>query len=188
MESTQLAEYCQQFEEVSAEARNLTRGLAEVRFNWKPAPGQWSIEECLAHLILVGTWEAKAIDAAIEDARAKGITGTGPFRYGAIDRLVVNLTQPPVRRKFPAPRRFQPLHDQPLTAVVPTFCHLQRQFQLLAGRADGLDLARVKVATPISLFFRMSLGGMLEQIVAHERRHMDQARRVRDLIRDELLL
>jgi hypothetical protein len=184
VESPQLIEYHQQFEKVAAEALDLTQGLTEARFNWRPAPEQWSIEECLAHLILVGTPEVKALEAAIENARARGLTAKGPFRYGAIDRLVINLTRPPVRRKFRAPRRFQPLREQPLTGVVPTFRHLQSQLAILCERADGLDLARVKVATPISRFFRMSLGGMLEQIAAHERRHLDQARRVRDLIRD----
>ena len=182
MENPELIECCQQFEQVKAEARELTEGLSEAQFNWQPAPGQWSIEECMAHLIIVGQWEFGAMEEAIETARARGITGRGPFRYGAIDRFIVDLTKPPARRKLPAPRRFQPLHGQPVTGVLPTFLHLQRQFQLLAERADGLDLARVRVKTPISRLLRMSLGAMFAQFAAHERRHMDQARRVRESI------
>jgi hypothetical protein len=48
------------------------------------------------------------------------------------------------------------------------------------ARADGLDLRRVKVATPISRFLKMSLGAMFAQIAAHESRHLDQAWRVRE--------
>jgi hypothetical protein len=180
VESQELAEYYQQFANFAQDAKGLTKGLSETQFNWRPAPEEWSIEECLAHLIIVGHWEVKAIEQAIDTARARGITGSGPFRYGTIDRFVIDLTRPPVKRRFPAPRRFQPLHGQPVTAVVPTFTHLQSQFQILTERADGLDLARVKVATPISSLLRMSLGGMFAQIAAHERRHMDQARRVLD--------
>jgi hypothetical protein len=47
-------------------------------------------------------------------------------------------------------------------------------------RAEGLDLARIKVATPISRFLKISLGAMFEQAAAHERRHIEQARRVRE--------
>ena len=43
----ELEEYRQQFERVKAEARELTQGLTESQFNWRPAPDQWSIEECL---------------------------------------------------------------------------------------------------------------------------------------------
>jgi hypothetical protein len=90
------------------------------------------------------------------------------------------MTQPPVRQKMPAPSRFVPLHGQPVTAVLPTFLHVQSQFILQIDRAAGLDLKRVKVATPISRFLRLSLGAMLAQAAAHERRHLEQARRVRE--------
>jgi len=176
-----------QIRHIQQEAADLTAGLTEEQFNWRPSPGQWSIEECLAHLTIVGQWEIRAIEEAIDDGRTRGMTGTEPFRYGAIDQLVVDLTAATgpdgkPRQRFPAPRRFVPAHGQPLTAVLPTFQHLQRQFQIQMERAEGLDLARVKVKTPLSRFLRMSLGMMFAQAVAHEERHLAQARRVRERI------
>ena len=84
---------------------------------------------------------------------------------------------------MPALKRFVPLHGQPLTAIMPTFLHVQNMFQLQMQRADGLDLARVKVASPISRLLRMSLGAMFAQAAAHGRRHLEQARRVREKLR-----
>jgi hypothetical protein len=178
----ELDQFHQQFEKVKADARELTEGLDETRFNWKPAPDQWSIEECLAHLIMVGNREVTAIESAIEDGRSRGVKGAGPFEPGPIERLIIELSRPPARLKFDAPRYFQPLHGQPVTAVMPSFLHLQRQFQMQLELADGLNLSRVKVATPISRFLKMSLCGMFAQIAAHERRHLEQARRVRELL------
>ncbi len=167
------------FQQAQIEARKLAEGLNETRFNWRPAPGQWSIEECLAHLTIVGTWEIQAIERAIDNARARNLTASGPFQYGWFDRWVVRMTEPPVRRKVRSPRRFVPVHEQPVTAVLPTFLHLQSMFLLQIDRAAGLDLARVKVQTPISRLFKMSLGMMFAQAAAHERRHLEQARQVR---------
>ena len=65
-----------------------------------------------------------------------------------------------------------------MTAVLPTFLHVQSQFLLQLERAAGLDLRRVKVRA-ISGLLRLSLGAVLAQAAAHERRHIDQARRVR---------
>jgi len=79
---------------------------------------------------------------------------------------------------LPAPRRFRPLHGQPITGVLPTFLHVQSRFIRQLERADGLDLRRVKVATPISRFLKLSLGMMFAQAAAHEQRHIEQARRV----------
>jgi hypothetical protein len=176
----ELDQYCQQFEQVSAQARELTSGLSERQFNWRPAADEWSIEECLAHLIMVGEWELRAMEQAIDQARQRGITGEGPFFLGPLERFIVGQVEPPARNTLPAPRRFVPLHGQPITAIVPTFLHLQSQLIHLAERARGLDLARVKVKSPIAPLLRMSLAATFAQIAAHERRHIEQARRVRE--------
>jgi hypothetical protein len=172
--------YRRQFEQIQRQAGELTAGMDEARFNWRPSPQDWSIEECLSHLTMVGQWEVLALERAIRDGVERRLTGRGPFEYGAIDRFIIHQTEPPVRTPLPAPRHFIPLHGQPVTAVLPTFLHVQSQLLLQLERAEGLDLRRVKVATPISRFLRMSLGAMFAQIAAHERRHLDQARRVRE--------
>lgn len=176
---TELEQYRQQFEEVKEAAKELTSGLTESQFNWRPAPDQWSIEECLSHLTMVGQWEVAALERSIEKARSRGLTGKGPFQYGPIDRYIVHMSGPPVRLQMPASKRFVPLHGQPVTAILPTFLHVQSQFLLNLDRAEGLDLARVKVPMPLSRFLRMSLGMTFAQAAAHERRHIEQARRVR---------
>jgi len=178
--------YRRQFEQIQQQAGGLTAELNEARFNWRPSPAEWSIEECLAHLTMVGQWEIRAIEEAIDRGKQRGLTGQGPFEYGAIDRFVVHQSEPPVRSPLPTPRHFVPLHGQPVTAVMPTFYHVQSQLVLQLARAEGLDLRRVKVATPISRFLKMSLGAMFAQIAAHERRHLEQARRVREKLPERL--
>jgi hypothetical protein len=174
----ELQEHRQVFEQVASQANQLTSGLSEAQFNWRPAPGQWSVEECLAHLTMIGQWEVPVIETAIDQAKACGLTAAGPFEYPAIERYILRETAPPVRHEVPAARRFQPLHGQPITGVLPTFLHVQSQFIRQLERADGLDLKRVKVVTPISRFLKLSLGMMFAQAAAHEQRHMQQARRV----------
>ncbi len=176
----ELDEYQKQFQQIADDAKLLTVGLSEAQFTWRPEPDSWSIQECLAHLVMVGQRELPLIERAIEDARSRGVTGTGPFRYGWLDRMIVRQTEPPARRRFSAPRRFQPLHGQPVTAILPTFLHVQSQFIRLVQQAEGLDLARVKVPTLINRFLKLSLGMILAQQAAHERRHLAQARAVRE--------
>ena len=176
---SELEKYRQQFEEIAAQAQELSAGLTEAQFNWRPSPEQWSIEECLSHLTMVGQAELLAIEAAIDEAKAKGVTGGGSFDYPVWERFILRETEPPVRHAMPAPKRFVPLHGQPVTGILPTFLHVQRNFAIQLARADGLDLRRVKVPTPITRLLKLSLGATLAQAAAHERRHIAQARRVR---------
>lgn len=179
MANTELEGYRQQFQQIRTQAAELTTGLKEDQFNWRPAPGEWSIEECLAHLVMVGQFQVRSITDAVEQGHARGIKAAGPFVYGHIDRFIVGLAEPPVRQPLPAPKQFRPLHGQPITAILPTFNHVQDMFMLQAERAEGLDLVRVRVASPINRFLKLSLGAMFQLALAHERRHIEQARRVR---------
>jgi len=179
MKAKELEQYCKEFDQICVQAKEVTAGLNEERFTWRPNPNEWSIQECLAHLLITGNWEVRAIENAIGQAKARGLTGAGPFRYGPFERLILRQTEPPVKRKFTTPKRFRPSHGHPVTAVLPTFLHLQSQLSMLAESADGLDLARIKVPTPITRLFRLSLGMTFAQIIAHEQRHLQQAWRVR---------
>jgi DinB superfamily len=176
--SAEIEEYRKAFRDAAAAAQSLTEGLTEAQFNWRPTPDHWSIEECLAHLTAVGLWELSAIEEAIDRGRERGLTGAGPFEYGNIDRFIVGMTEPPVRDRMPAPRRFTPVHGQPVTAILPTFQNLQGHFIVQTERAEGLHLARIRVRTPIFPLLKMSLGMTFAQIAAHQRRHLQQARRV----------
>jgi len=179
----ELESYRQQFEWIRDEAQDLAAGLSEAQFNWRPAPGTWSIQECLAHLTMVGQVEANAIEEAVALARANGLTGAGPFHYPAWERYLLRETEPPVRHPFQSPKRFVPVHGQPVSGILPTFLHVQRRFLIQIEQADGLDLRRVKVPTPIVKVIKLSLGSTLAQAAAHERRHLAQARKVRSKVR-----
>jgi len=45
-------------------------------------------------------------------------------------------------------------------------------------QANGLDLARARVSSPVTRWIRMPLGSGFAMMVAHQRRHLAQARRV----------
>ena len=180
MEVNELEEYQRQFQEIGEEAKALAGGLSEQQFTWRPAPDSWSIQECLGHLTMVGLDEIRVLEKAIQTGWAHGMTGSGPFRYGWIERRILKATEPPVGRRYSAPRRFRPVHGQPVTAILPTFLHVQREFIRMAELSKGLDLARVKVPAPMTRLLKFSLGIMLAQQAAHERRHLEQARRVRE--------
>ena len=175
----ELEDLRRQFAAVKEEAAELVGGLDEARFNWRPEPGRWSIAENLSHLNITGDQYLPAMERAAERARSEGRLIRGPFRLGWFSSWLIRSMEPPVRRKFRAPRSFQPVHGQPVTAVMPTFLHLQDQFMRALESASGLDLARVKVISPINRLLRIPLGACFALMAAHERRHLWQSRRVR---------
>lgn len=177
--------YYQQFQQLRQQAQDLAAGLNEGQFNWRPAAGEWSIAECLGHLVMAGRWDIDALQRAIESGQPRAASGEGQTDYPAVDRFIVAQTEPPAKQKWSAPRYFIPLHGQPVTAILPTLLHEEDQFARLLESSRGLDLTRVKVAIPITRFWKMSLGMAFARVVAHQRRHLEQAQRVRQRMAEQ---
>ena len=154
-------------------------GLSDAQFNWQPAPGRWSVGGCIDHLnkTASGLFIPK-IDKAIATARANGLTSGGPFVYPLFERWAVRGNDAPAKMKFKAPKNMQPPPHLSIDDVRVEFVRWQDEFAARLLKADGLDLRRAKEVFP---FWPMkwSLGTLFRMMLAHERRHVHQAREVR---------
>jgi hypothetical protein len=174
----QLLQLQSQLAALKADASELVSGLRESQFNWRPDRQKWSMAECLLHLNIVGDRYVRIIETALENAKARGRMSLDSSAHGFFGKWILANTEPPPKRRYKSPRGFTPSYGQPITAVLPTFLHLQDQLALEIEQSDGLDLRRVKVPAP-GLPVRFNLLLTLEWIAAHERRHLWQARQVR---------
>lgn len=182
MAQAELEDVRRQIGDIKVEAGALLRGVPGAQL-WQPPPeGGWSIGDCLAHLNVTGRLYADKLSAAITQAQEKGVRGAGPFRYGLLGGLFVRLQEPPVKRRVKTPKVFVPA-AAPDEDVVTPFLSLQDVFWGLSERAEGLDLARVTVTSPATRFLRLSLLEAFGATLAHERRHLWQAARVKEALR-----
>lgn len=167
-----------EFQQIAADAAALAASLSEAQFAWKPSEEAWSVGECLSHLNVTARLSLPKLDYAIAEGIRDEIYGRGPFRYGWIDRLTVRITEPPSRWHVWSPMALLPIAGESRDEIVSTFQAFQDQFADRLRRADGLDLARVRVTSPVARWRRFSLGAAFAVIAAHERRHLAQAHRV----------
>ena len=91
-------------------AKSLTAGLSSAQMSWRPQPGKWSIAQNLDHLNR-GARSLDTIASSIAAARAKGIIGNGPFRYGWLSSWIMKSMEPPPKRKFKAAKPYTPSPD-----------------------------------------------------------------------------
>jgi hypothetical protein len=165
-------------------AESITHGLTREQFQWRPAPGRWSIGECFAHLNIANGYALGAIETGIAKGRAGGKTGQGPFQYGFIARKFISSQEPPVKKKFSAPKAFLPPADIDPDRTLAEYRRILSELKRLTRDADGLHLSRVKIEMPalpavLRAIVRMPLGGQLLLTTTHDRRHLWQAEQVR---------
>jgi hypothetical protein len=163
--------------ELEDDARQLAAILTEQQLTRCASPGTWSIADCLNHLVVTGNHSLSNIRTAIVDARARGLVDRGPFRHGVIGNWLVRSMDANSKIKFRSPAVYRPSPVVSAAETIRAFFRLQDELRRVLEEADGIDLARVKVANPVTRWLRLSLGQELAFIAAHERRHLLQAAR-----------
>ena len=166
------------FERIAADADALVTPLSDPQFNWQPRPDAWSVAQCLDHLNATARQYLPMLDEGIADAIRRGLYSAGPYAYNWIGRLMVYVVKPQTRMKAKAPQAFQPPSGRSRSEVTAAFRAYQVQYVDRLRQANGLDLGRARVRSPIIQLLKMPLGSGFEMMVAHEQRHLAQARRV----------
>ena len=170
----------EQLEAIKQEGAAVAAGLSDAQFNWQPGPGRWSIAQCLAHLNFGIHEVLPAFDRAIAEGRAKGKTAPGPFRYGWFSRFMVREMEPPPRRRMATPMKGSAGEYHRAAEVLPEFVRLRDELGRRVHESDGLDLAGIRTISPVNRLIRLPLGAYFAFILAHDRRHLWQARQVRE--------
>jgi DinB superfamily len=172
--------YQDQLLSIRQDAEGLIAGLTDSQFNWRPAPDRWSMAHCFDHLNVTARLFIPEVDRAMAEARSKGIRSNGPFVYSLFERLFLRFSEPPPKVRFRAPRSFRPSADKRLADVRQAFLECQDRLGVQLRDADGLDLQRARLRSPGFSPLRWSLGMTFAITLAHERRHIWQARQVRN--------
>ena len=174
----EIDEFRRQFEQISADADALVTPLGEDQFTWRPGANRWSIAECLEHMNATARSYLPAIDEGIADAIKNGAYAEGPFYYSVIGRLFSHLMEPPARPRMRAAIDKQPGPQRPKRETLAGFRAYQVQYVDRLRQANGIDLSRSCVRSPLASWIRIPLGSAFASMAAHERRHLWQARKI----------
>jgi hypothetical protein len=173
--------YLGQLAAIRREAGELTAGLTDAQFAWRPAPESWSVGEIVSHLHLAGRAYLDRLRPALADARRRGLADRGDFRPTLVGGFMAKSMEPPPRMRFKAPRIWRPADTGPALDRERELAEWRALHDALEGQieaAAGLDLRRIRIVSPATSLVRMNAGDALALVLAHERRHLWQMRRV----------
>lgn len=171
-----------QLQDIRRRTRELVSGLTSEQLVLRPDPAKWSIAECLAHLNAAATAFRPVIDGAIRQGREGNILGKGPYTPGPLGSLLMWIAEPPPKFRLPAPKKILPpssIADP--QKVVAEFMRAQDEWERQARELDGLNLKKIKCRNPFAPL-RLRLSAPIPWMLAHERRHLLQAEKVRKAV------
>ena len=167
-----------ELEAIAREAHAEFATLDGPRLNWRPSATQWSVAQCLDHLLHANREMLGAMDAALDPARPRSIWQRLPVLPGLFGRALIRSQRPETTKKFTAPQAAQPASSEIPADIVERFVEAQRA---MAARVRGIDpetAARTVMVSPFVAFITYTVLDGWRVIVTHERRHLEQARRV----------
>jgi len=178
--NTQLKALAERVEAARAQARRVAGGLSKAQLDWQPGPGRWGVGQCLEHLIVSNERLAPSVREKLASLKARGGPPTydgwkSGFRGGFLVRSIDPATG---KRKVKTGRVFEPGPTARPDVLVAFERDLDGLEQMLRD-ADGLDLTKARVASPMTRLITYHLGDALTIMVVHLPRHLDQAERVK---------
>lgn len=150
--------------------------LTRDQLNWKPAPNQWSVGQCLDHLLIANRVYLPPIARALESQPRWQVQEITPGWFGRwfIRTQIEPSTQ---RRRGRAPAKIAPSPDVE-TMVVQELVRSNDDARELFRRASEYDVNTIRFANPFVPVIRFTVGTGVEVVWRHQRRHLLQAERV----------
>ena len=146
-----------------------------------PAPGSWSVIQCLDHLNSYGHYYLPQLEAALEKGERKGLAARPEFKSRWFGNYFTNLMQPKpdgaLKSRMNAPRGHRPVPQPDAAMVLAEFEVQQQRLLQLLTRAQQTDIGRLRVPTSLTSLLKLSAGDTFRFLIAHEQRHMLQALR-----------
>ncbi|HEX8352893.1 MAG TPA: DinB family protein [Pyrinomonadaceae bacterium] len=160
------------------EARKVFGGLSAAQLNWKPSAGRWSVGQCFEHLIKTNSTFVPDIERVAAGTYRSSLWARVSPLSGLFAGLILKALDPEKGRKTKAPRVFEPASSDVGADVIERFARHQEELSERMRATAGADLRRTMVTSPVSAVATYSLLDAYRILVAHGRKHFEQARRV----------
>lgn len=148
------------------------------QLNWRPDTTRWSVAQCFEHLLTANRLMFAAADVALDDTQARSVWQRLPILPGFFGRMLVRSQAPETTRKFTAAPQAQPATSDIAADIIPQIAEQHRRALAWVDRLDEGRAARVIMTSPFIRVITYSVMDGLRLMVAHDRRHFEQARHV----------
>ena len=153
------------------------QNMPEDRLGKPSASGGWSVSQCLSHLNSYGQYYLPRLKTSVESQREAPASTS--FASSWLGAYLTRITDPKTSTKtFKAVAQHQPAGNMPPQQVVAEFIDQQEDLLSLLRKAGRVNVNTGRIPVSIFPLLRLSIGEVLQFMVAHNERHIQQVRRL----------
>jgi DinB superfamily len=165
-------------DDIARETQSIFGGLTARQLNWRPDATRWSVGQCFEHLLLANRLMFQAADGALNGTAPRTIWQRLPGLPGMFGRMLVRSQAPGNSRRFTASPRAQPATSAVAADIIRRFVEQDRDAVARVQALDQRIAARTIMTSPFIKVITYSVLDGWRLVFAHDRRHVEQARRV----------
>jgi len=159
------------------EATQHIQGEDKIKLAYSPKEGQWSVAQVLEHLNVYGRYYLPAIEKAIAFKSKDTNQWFVPGRFG---NYFTNMMKPSnvyeVKNKMKAFKGYHPDKSVNVEGAFKEFIDQQNKLIHLLEMSKTRDLNTIRIPITLTKLIKLKLGDVFRFLIAHEQRHMIQAR------------
>jgi hypothetical protein len=173
-----LGEVRRGLEEIARDADARFGRLDARQLNWRPDATRWSVAQCFEHLLTANRLMLQAASDAMDGTRSRTVWERIPVLPGLWGRMLIRSQAPNGARKFKTSAIAQPAASDLPADIVARFVAQQDEAVRRIDAQDEGQAARVIMTSPFIRVVTYSVLDGWRLMVSHDRRHLEQARRV----------
>lgn len=154
--------------------------LEKADLNWSPDAEAWSIARNIDHLIVINSTYFPIFEAIKSGNFREPFMGRFGFWVNWTGSFILKFVQPERKQKIKTMPLWEPRTGNIDADILQKFADHQR---VLGKYMEELSDNRTVIASPASKYMVYSLDKALDIIIAHERRHLEQARDVLQMLK-----
>ena len=156
--------------------------LRADQLNWKPGADKWSVGQCIDHLIVSNAEYFPIFDRVLQGKKTTNTVWESlpglPRMWG---QMLIKSVSPDGARKQKAPKILAPTSSAVDPGIIIRFIDQQDRVVNYLNTITAVDAGKIIITSPVARVITYSLLDACRVIVAHEQRHLLQARRVTQL-------
>ena len=170
-----LASLLERIDSQNERIQELAGGFGKAQLEWTPPEGGWGVGKILEHLIASAEVNYDVLPAVIQKARQSGkLDQDAAWKRSMMGNWLINSLERP--RNVKTFKRFDP--QQVGDRVVERMLEAQSRVAGFIRDADGLDLNKVRMKSPVLGLIRYNLADCFAILVVHNDRHLNRAEKI----------
>jgi DinB superfamily len=173
-----------QIDQITTDFKNEFRALTITQLNWRPESKAWSIAQNIDHLIVINESYYPVIQSVRSGHYRLPFIARFPFLVSFIGKTILNSIQPDRKRKIKTFPIWEPSMSEIDDDIIQRFEKHQNEFKQLIQSSRDLLARGVVISSPANRHIVYTLETAFDIIVAHEQRHLEQAREIAKALKE----